>query len=94
MFILQVLSAGATLLKLDTRFSVSGGRTSRTGAELSIQRLGHHDAGEYVCQVQTDAGLQETKHVLSIQGQSPTGCPNRIPPRLKCSQIFFVTFCI
>ena len=71
----QVLSAGPTLLKLDTRFSVSGrtgqDRTSntRTGAELSIQRLGHHDAGEYVCQVQTDGGLQETKHVLSIQGQ-------------------------
>ena len=59
----EVLSAGPTLLKLDPRYSV----TAQTAA-LTITSLAREDSGEFVCQVQTELGLRETKHVLAIQG--------------------------
>ena len=59
----EVLSAGPTLLKLDPRFSVN----AQTAA-LTIISLAREDSGEFVCQVQTELGLRETKHVLAIQG--------------------------
>ena len=59
----EVLSAGPTLLKLDPRFSVN----AQTAA-LTIISLVREDSGEFVCQVQTELGLRETKHVLAIQG--------------------------
>ena len=59
----EVLSAGPTLLKLDPRFSVNG-----QTAALTIISLAREDSGEFVCQVQTELGLRETKHVLAIQG--------------------------
>ena len=59
----EVISAGPTLLKLDPRFSVNG-----QTAALTIISLAREDSGEFVCQVQTELGLRETKHVLAIQG--------------------------
>ena len=59
----EVLSAGPTLLKLDPRYSV----TAQTAA-LTITSLAKEDSGEFVCQVQTELGLRETKHLLAIQG--------------------------
>lgn len=71
----EVLSAGPSLLKPDTRYSVTGSRVGRvnSGSKLSIQRVGKEDAGEFVCQVQSDGGLLESKHVLAIQ----------VPPRIS-----------
>ena len=59
----EVISAGPTLLKLDPRFSVNG-----QTAALTIISLAREDSGEFVCQVQTELGLRETKHLLAIQG--------------------------
>ena len=59
----EVLSAGPTLLKLDPRYSVNG-----QTAALTITSLAREDSGEFVCQVQTELGLRETKHLLAIQG--------------------------
>jgi len=68
----EVLSAGPSLLKKDSRYSVTGSLRP-SGSELSITAVSSADSGEFVCQVQTDVGLTETKHVLSI----------RVPPRIS-----------
>ena len=60
----EVLSAGSTLLKPDPRYSVTS-----PGSLLTIKRLVREDGGELVCQVQTELGLREMKHVLAVQGR-------------------------
>lgn len=71
----EVLSAGPSLLKHDPRYSVAGPRSRgrQLGAELSVAQVTIEDAGEFVCQVQTDLGPRETRHVLTIQ----------VPPRIR-----------
>ena len=53
--LVQVLSAGPSLLKPDPRYSVAGPRSRgrQLGAELSVAQVTIEDAGEFVCQVQS-----------------------------------------
>jgi len=70
----EVLSAGPSLLKMDSRYSVTGRVQGNTepGSQLLIHKVRQEDAGEFFCQVQTDRGLAETKQILTIQ----------VPPRI------------
>ena len=62
---IEVLAAGAVLLKIDFRYSVVlGSGFSR----LNIQDVRLEDSGEFVCQVQTDSGPEEVMHKLTVQG--------------------------
>ena len=53
--LVQVLSAGPSLLKQDPRYSVAGPRSRgrQLGAELSVAQVTIEDAGEFVCQVRS-----------------------------------------
>ena len=53
LILVQVLSAGPSLLKQDPRYSVAGPRSRgrQLGAELSVAQVTIEDAGEFVCQV-------------------------------------------